>query len=185
MGDAAMHELPASVLDEMLAAHAMGMAPDWNLSFFDVSTERVLGNLFEMFEQPGFECRTHQVSGGEWYKEVTDLDEALAELKARGTSGYLNFGVVHDGQMVFTHGSMLSYNEQYANVELVFFEHRLDLMNRPGLWHRMVEYVCHAARVAGARGVLIHDGSPYEADMGSMIDGDNPAHPDRAIWVDR
>lgn len=180
-----MHTIPPSVLDEMLASHAMGMAPDWNLSFFDVATDRVLANLSDMFEQPGFECRTHQVSGGEWYKEVADLDEALAELTARGTRGSLNFGVEHDGEMVFTLGSMLSYNEQYSNVELVFFEHRLDLISRPKLWDRMVRYACYAARVAGARGVLIHDGSPYEADMGSMIDGDDPAYPDRAIWVDR
>ncbi len=180
-----MHAIPPSVLEEMLAAHAMGMAPDWNFSFFDVPTERVLDRLSEMFEQPGFECRTHEVFGGEWCKEVASLDEALAELTARGTSGCLNFGVMHDGQMVFTYGSMLSYDEQYANVELVFFEHRLDLIHRPELWDRMVRYACHAARVAGARGVLIHDGSPYEADMGSMIDGDDPAHPDRAIWLDR
>lgn len=179
-----MHTIPPSVLDEMLASHAMGMAPDWNLSFFDAPTERVLTNLSEMFEQSGFECRVDQVMGGEWYKEVTSFDEALAELTARGTTGYLYFGVMHEGQMIFEISSWVTYNEQYANVELVFFEQRLDLIHRPELWHRMVEYACHAARVAGARGVLIHDGSPYEADMGSMIDGDDPAHPDRAIWVD-
>ena len=180
-----MHTIPPSVLEEMLNAHAMGMYPDWNFSFFDVLTERVLGNLSEMFEQPGFECLTHQVSDGDWYKEVATLDEALTELTARGMTGDLNFGVVHDGQMIFEYSSLLEYDEETADVELVFFEHRLDLLNRPELWHAMVEYACHAARVAGARGVLIHDGSAYDADVGSMIDGDDPAQPDRAIWVDR
>ncbi len=179
-----MHTIPPSVLDEMLAAHAMGMFPDWNFSFFGVPTERVLANLSEMFEQPGFECRTHQVSDGEWYKEVADLDEALAELTARGTMGDLNFGVVHEGQMIFEYSSLLEYDEETADVELVFFEQRLDLISRPGLWHRMVEYACHAARVAGARGILIHDGSAWEHDMDAVIGGDDPSCPDRVIWVD-
>lgn len=180
-----MHTIPPSVLEEMLEMREMGWAPDWNFSFFDVLSERVLGNLSEMFEQPGFECRVDRVSDGQWCKEVATLDEALAEVTARGTTGYLYFAVLHDGELIFEPSSWVTYNEERANVELVFFEHRLDLIHRPELWHRMVEYACHAARVAGARGVLIHDGSPYEAEMGSMIDGDDPEHPDRAIWVDR
>ena len=181
----AMHTIPPSVLEEMLAAHAGAGFPDWNFSFFDVRTERVLGSLHEMFEQPGFECRVDHVSDGEWCKEVATLEEALAELTARCTTGYLYFAVLHDGELIFEPSSWVTYNEERANVELVYFEQRLDLVHRPMLWDRMVEYACHAARVAGARGVLIHDGSPYEADVGSMIDGDDPAQPDRAIWVDR
>jgi hypothetical protein len=180
-----MHTIPPSVLEEMLEMREMGWAPDWNFSFFDVLSERVLGNLSEMFEQPGFECRVDHVCGGDWFKEVASFEEALAELACRGTSGHLHFALVRDGQVIFEPSSWVTYDEERANIELVFFEHRLDLLNRPELWHRMVEYACHAARVAGARGVLIHDGSAWDADMGSMIDGDDPEHPDRAIWVDR
>jgi|GEM_PF-3508676 len=184
MGDAAMHTIPPSVLDEMLVAHAMGMFPDWNLSFFDVPTEGVLGNLSEMFEQPGFECRAGTVLVGDTYEEVADLDGALVKVRTSAPTGHLHFNVVHDGELIFEPSSWVTYNEERANIELVFFEHRLDLIHRPKLWHRMVEYACHAARVAGARGVLIHDGSPYEADMDAVIDGDEPEHPDRVIWVD-
>ena len=159
-----MHTIPPSVLDEMLAAHAMEFFPDWNLSSFDAPTELVLGRLSEMFEQPGFESRTHQVPGGEWYTEVADLDEALTELMVRGTAGGLHFGVLHDGQIIFQERPGLTY--------------------RPKLWDHMVEYACHAARVAGARGVVIHDGSADEAEVGSMTDGDEPVHRDRATGPD-
>lgn len=187
-----MHTIPPSVLEEMLANravrfgnHVMRMAPDWNFSFYEVPTKRLLERLVEMFEQPGFECGDIRVSWAEGEQEVADLNEARDALASRGNTGELFFAISSEGQTIFERSSSLGYDEEAGEVELVFFEHRLDLIARPGLWHAMVEYACHAARVAGARGVLIHDGSAWEADMGSMIDGDDPEHPDRAIWVDR
>ncbi|MEO1279234.1 MAG: hypothetical protein AAFV77_09780 [Planctomycetota bacterium] len=80
---------------------------------------------------------------------------------------------------------MLSADLQDTSLELVFFEHQLTLMDRPELWHRMVEYARHVARVVGTPGFLVFDGSVGEDDQALVAAGREPSCPDRAIWVDR
>lgn len=185
MGDAAMHTIPPSVLDEMLASHTYGSFPAFNLGFFGANTERVLGSVAELLGQPGFAFVVAQVYGAGWIEQTSSLSEALDELACRGMPGAISFQVSLENEVVFDHRSTLDFHQQTVDVEFVFYEERLNVVERPGLWHRMVEYACHAARMAGSRCIFVYDGTIGANDTERIMAGRDPSRHDQIIWLDR
>lgn len=188
-----MHTIPPTVLEEMLQVHARGWGrPDWNFGLYKLDAGRVSRNIAAMFEQDGFEIAEVQAAGYNHPVGTLDeavrvgtLDEAVGVQSGHAMEGCIVFQVSRDGEVIFEGSSMIVLDGADSQVELVFFEHRLDLLNRPELWHAMVEYARHAARVVGTPGILVFDGSVGEDDQALVTAGREPSCPDRAIWVDR
>jgi len=181
-----MHTIPPTVLQEMLRVQARGWGvPDWNFGLYKLDAGRVRSNMAAMFEQDGFEIAEVQAVGYDWNEPVETLDEAAGVLSRHDMEGSICFQVSHDGEVLFEGSSMIVLDGADSQVELVFFEDRLDLMQRSELWCLMVEYACHAARVVGSPGILVYDGSVGEDDQALVAAGREPSCPDRAIWVDR
>lgn len=180
-----MHELPASVLDEMLASHAHGSFPAFNFGFFGASTERVLERVTEMLGQPGFAFVVKQVYGDGWIEQTSSLSEALDELARRGMQGTINVQVSLEDEILFDYRSTLDFHQQTMDVEFVFDEERLNVVHRSKLWYRMVEYACNATRMAGVRCIFVYDGTIGAHDAERIMAGRDPSRRDQVIWVDQ
>ena len=180
-----MHTIPPTVLEEMLSAHRHGSFPAFNLGFFGASAERAHDGVDAMLDQPGFACRVRQAWGHGWIEQMGYMDEALSELARRGMQGTINLEVLREGEVIFDRRSSLGFDKERADVEFVFDEERLNVVDRLELWHSMVNYACHAARVAEARCVLVYDGTLSLNDIKGIIAGRHPSRGDQIIWVDR
>lgn len=179
-----MHTIPPSVLEEMRASHAMGAFPAFNIGFFGASIEGVVERVAKMLGQPGFAYVVMQTYGDNWIEPTSSIGEALDKLARRGMEGAISIQVSLEDEIVFDHRSTLDFHQQTIDVEFVFEEERLHVVDRPELWRSMIEYACHAARIAGCRCVFVYDGTIVSHDAERIMAGLDPTRRDQVIWLD-